>query len=48
MLARGQEELSLCCRGCEDEPPSHIDFGKNKCGGPFSTEQVEDIKTFVL
>jgi hypothetical protein len=31
---------------CEDELPSRIDFGKNKYGGPFTTEQVEDIKTF--
>ena len=30
---------------CEDELPSRIDFGKNKYGGPFSTEQVEDVKT---
>ena len=32
---------------CEDELPSRIDFGKNKYGGPFSTEQVEDVKTFL-
>ena len=32
---------------CEDEPPSHMDFGKSKYGGPFTTEQVEDVKTFV-
>lgn len=32
---------------CEDEPPSRIDFGKNKYGGPFTTEQVEDVKTFL-
>ena len=31
---------------CEDELPSRIDFGKNKYGGPFTTEQVEDVKTF--
>ena len=31
---------------CEDEYPSRIDFGKSKYGGPFSTEQVEDVKTF--
>ena len=30
---------------CEDEKPSRIDFGKMKYGGPFTTEQVEDIKT---
>ena len=31
----------------EDELPSRIDFGKNKYGGPFTTEQVEDVKTFL-
>ena len=30
----------------EDELPSRIDFGKSKYGGPFTTEQVEDVKTF--
>ncbi len=30
---------------CEDDPPSRIDFGKSKYGGPFTTEQVEDVKT---
>ena len=32
---------------CEDEIPSRIDFGKSKYGGPFTTEQVEDVKTFL-
>ena len=32
---------------CEDELPSRIDFGKSKYGGPFTTEQVEDAKTFL-
>ena len=31
---------------CEDKLPSRLDFGKNKYGGPFTTEQVEDVKTF--
>ena len=31
---------------CEDELPSRIDFGKHKYGGPFTTEQVEDVKIF--
>ena len=31
---------------CEDELPSRLDFGKSKYGGPFTTEQVEDVKTF--
>ena len=28
---------------------THIDFGKNKYGGPFTTEhaQVKDVKTFL-
>ena len=30
----------------KDDLPSCIDFGKNKYGGPFTTEQVEDMKTF--
>ena len=29
---------------CEDVIPSRIDFGKHKYGGPFTTEQVEDVK----
>ncbi len=31
---------------CEDERPSRLDFGKHKYGGPFTTEQVEDVKIF--
>ena len=31
---------------CEDELPSRLDLGKSKYGGPFSTEQVEDVKVF--
>ena len=30
---------------CEEGIPSRIDFGKRKYGGPFTTEQVEDVKT---
>ena len=30
---------------CEDQLPSRIDFAKIKYGGPFTTEQVEDVKT---
>ena len=29
---------------CEDEVPSGLDLGKTKYGGPFTTEQVEDVK----
>ena len=30
----------------EDKPYSRIDLGKIKYGGPFTIEQVEDVKTF--
>ena len=30
---------------CEDERPSRIDYAKSKYGGPFTTEEVEDVKT---
>ena len=30
----------------EDDIPSRIDLGKSKYGGPFTTELVEDVKTF--
>jgi peptide/histidine transporter 3/4 len=32
---------------CDDELPTRIDFGKERYGGPFSTEQVEDVKAFL-
>ena len=32
---------------CEDHLPPRIDFGKSKYGGPFTIEQVEDVKTFM-
>ena len=31
---------------CEDEIPSGLDLGKQKYGGPFTTEQVENVKAF--
>ena len=31
---------------CEDELPSGLDLGKKKYGGPFTTEEVEDVKAF--
>ena len=31
----------------EDNPPSRMDFGKVKYGGPFTTEQVEDVKILI-
>ena len=30
----------------EDDPPSRLDMGKDKYGGPFTNEQVENVKTF--
>ena len=32
---------------CEDHTPSRLDLGKNQYGGPFTTEEVEDVKTFL-
>ena len=32
---------------CEEELPSRLDLGKEKYGGPFTTEQVEDVKVFL-
>ena len=29
----------------DEEHPSRLDFGKNKFGGPFTEEEVEDVKT---
>ena len=31
---------------CDDFRPSRIDFAKERYGGPFTTPQVEDVKTF--
>ena len=31
---------------CDNELPSRIDFAKERYGGPFTTEQVENVKTF--
>ena len=32
---------------CEENTPSRLDLGKEQHGGPFTTEEVEDIKTFL-
>ena len=32
---------------CEEELPSRLDLGKTKYGGPFTTEQVEDVKVLL-
>ena len=31
----------------DEEQPSRIDFAKERYGGPFTTEQVEDVKMFL-
>jgi len=31
---------------CEDNAPSGLNLAKHKYGGPYSTEQVEDVKAF--
>ena len=30
----------------EEDMPSRLDLGKSRFGGPFTTEQLEDVKTF--
>ena len=32
---------------CNDERPSRLDYGKQSYGGPFTTEQVEDVKSLL-
>ncbi len=32
---------------CDKEIPSRIDYGKQRYGGPFTTEQVEDVKVLL-
>ena len=32
---------------CDDERPFRIDYGKQIYGGPFTTEQVEDVKSLL-
>ncbi len=32
---------------CDDYVPSRLDFAKERYGGPFTTEQVENVKTFL-
>ena len=39
-----QNRSAFTC--CEDKTIGRIDYGKCKYGGPFTTEQVEDVKTF--
>ena len=32
---------------CEDELHSRLDMGKEKYGGPFTIEQIENVKAFL-
>ena len=32
---------------CDNCPPSRIDFAKERYGGPYTTEQVENVKTLL-
>ena len=32
---------------CDDYIPSRLDFAKDRYGGPFTSEQVENVKTFL-
>ena len=32
---------------CDDRRPSRIDYAKERYGGPFTTSDVEDVKTFI-
>ena len=32
---------------CDNQQPSRLDFAKERYGGPFTSEQVEDVKTFL-
>ena len=32
---------------CEENTPTQLDLGKEQYGGPFTTEEVEDVKTFL-
>ena len=32
---------------CDNRIPSRLDFAKERFGGPFTTEQVENVKTFL-
>ena len=51
VISFAREHRNPVCRSaftyCEDELPSRLDLGKEKYGGPFTTEQVEDVKAFL-
>lgn len=32
---------------CDDQPPTRLDFGKERFGGPFTDEQIEDTRVFL-
>ena len=46
MMRHKQRRQRSAFTYCEEEIPSRIDFGKSKYGGPFTTEQLEDVETF--
>ena len=44
-----QHKVPIHCSAftyCEDELPTGLDLGKRKYRGPFTTEEVEDVKVF--
>ena len=44
-----QHKVPICRSAftyCEDDIPSGLDLGKSKYGGPFTTEEVENVKAF--
>ena len=51
VLKFAKNHINPICRSaftyCEDDLPSRLDLGKEKYGGPFTTEQVEDVKAFL-
>ena len=51
MLNYARETKYPECRSAltyfDEEPPSRLDYGKDKFGGPFTEEEVEDVKTIL-
>ena len=49
LIFAGKHKYPLCRSAftfADDEKPTRLDFAKEKFGGPFTTEQVEDTKSF--
>ena len=44
--ARHHSQPVFCSAFTYGEVPSRLDLAKNRYGGPFTTEEVEDVKTF--